>query len=347
LGATSKNNSETFDDCRTPPLLKHNEIALVDSGCEFSLSNAPCLYKTLTTNQLTVRLPNGQTMKSTHTAILDIPELNKATPSAHIFPDMESNSLLWAGKLCDEGYSLLFNMNEVTILDSTQIILMKGSRDSTTGIWRINLRKNKNRCITAPAQTQIQSVNNVYSLHNTGALINYLHKDMFICTKSHLIHAVKRGHLAIWPRLTEDSINKHLKLTPATAMGHMNQKRQNIHSTKEKIHESDDEEINPHVSGEKTHLVFAVVLDQDQIYTNLTGTFPTRLRKGNNVVMIYYSYDANYIKPVSMKTKSGAEWVRAFGIAFDEMTAKGFKPKLQTMDNEASAALKNISQKRK
>jgi hypothetical protein len=42
-----------------------------------------------------------------------------------------------------------------------------------------------------------------------------------------------------------------------------------------------------------------------------------------------------------MKSKSGAEWVRAFGVVFDEMTAKGFKPKLQTMDNEASAALKN------
>jgi hypothetical protein len=41
-----------------------------------------------------------------------------------------------------------------------------------------------------------------------------------------------------------------------------------------------------------------------------------------------------------MKSKSGAEWVRAFGVVFDEMTAKGFKPKLQTMDTEASAALK-------
>jgi hypothetical protein len=27
-----------------------------------------------------------------------------------------------------------------------------------------------------------------------------------------------------------------------------------------------------------------------------------------------------------MKSNSGAEWVRAFGIVFDEMTAKGFKP---------------------
>jgi hypothetical protein len=57
--------------------------------------------------------------------------------------------------------------------------------------------------------------------------------------------------------------------------------------------------------------------------------------------MICYSYDANYIRPISMKSKSGAESVRAFGIEFDEMTSKGFKPKLQTIENEASAALKH------
>jgi hypothetical protein len=80
--------------------------------------------------------------------------------------------------------------------------------------------------------------------------------------------------------------------------------------------------------GEKTHLVFAVVLDQGQIYTDLTGYFPTRSRKGNNGLMICYSYDANYIRPIAMRSKSGAEWVRAFGVVFDEMTSKGFKPKL-------------------
>jgi hypothetical protein len=72
---------------------------------------------------------------------------------------------------------------------------------------------------------------------------------MFRFTKSALIHAVKKVHLATWTGLTEDSINKHLKLIPATTMGHMNQKRQNIRSTKEKIHESDDEDITPQGSG--------------------------------------------------------------------------------------------------
>jgi hypothetical protein len=37
--------------------------------------------------------------------------------------------------------------------------------------------------------------------------------------------------------------------------------------------------------------------------------------------MICYSYNANYIRPIVMKSKSGAEWVRAFGVVFDEMTA--------------------------
>jgi hypothetical protein len=97
----------------------------------------------------------------------------------------------------------------------------------------------------------------------------------------------------------------------------------------------------------KPLLVFAVVLDQGQIYTDLTGNFPVRSSKGNNVLMACYSYDANYIRPIAMKSKSGAEWVRAFGIVFDEMTAKGFKPKLQKMDNEASAALKNILRRKK
>jgi hypothetical protein len=164
---------------------------------------------------------------------------------------------------------------------------------------------------------------------------------MFSCTKSALVHAIKIGNLTTWPGLAVEAVNKHLKLTPATAMGHMNQRRQNTRSTKPKSIAQDNDGITPLRSEEKTHLVFAVVLDQGQVYTDLAGAFPTRSSKGNNGLMICYSYDSNYIRPIAMKSKSGAEWVRSFGVVFDEMTAKGFKPKLQTMDNEASAALKN------
>jgi hypothetical protein len=107
-----------------------------------------------------------------------------------------------------------------------------------------------------------------YALRNTGALVNYLHKAMFSCTKSALVHAAKKGHLTTWPGLTVEDTNKHLNLTTATAMGHMNKKRQNIRSTKERLLEQEDEDITPLGSGEKKHLVFAVVIDQGQIYTD-------------------------------------------------------------------------------
>jgi hypothetical protein len=50
-----------------------------------------------------VRLPNGATMESSHTAELDIPELNSAASKAHVFPGMAHHSLLSVGQLCDEG----------------------------------------------------------------------------------------------------------------------------------------------------------------------------------------------------------------------------------------------------
>jgi hypothetical protein len=126
-------------------------------------------------------------------------------------------------------------------------------------------------------------------------------------------------------------------------MGHMNQKRQNIRSTskKEVTSDSEDVSVTPVGTGEKTNLVYAVVIDQGQLYTDLTSRFPVRSSKGNWYVMIVYSYDCNYIKPVAMNSKSASEWVRAFGEVFQELTSREFKPKLQTMDNEASAALKN------
>jgi hypothetical protein len=96
------------------------------------------------------------------------------------------------------------------------------------GLWRIILRREHH-------QHPHEVANNVYELRNTGELVKYLHKAMFIPTKSALFQAVNNGHLITWQGLTEQAINKKLKLTPATAMGHMNQRRQIIRSTSKKL----------------------------------------------------------------------------------------------------------------
>jgi hypothetical protein len=158
--------------------------------------------------------------------------------------------------------------------------------------------------------------------------------------RSALLQAVKDGYLITWPGLTEHAINKKLKLTPATALGHMNQRRQHKRSTsKAPI------EIQPTLDidlGTNTHLVYAVVVDQGQLYTDLTGKFPVRSSKGNSYVMVYYINDCNYVRVVPIKAQSASEWVKAYDTIHQELTVKGFKPKLRTLDNEASTALKNF-----
>jgi hypothetical protein len=130
------------------------------------------LNNTLTANPLTVRLPNGQTMKSTHTATLDIPQLSKVAKAAHVFPAMENNSLLSVGKLCDDGYSVLFNTNGVKILNEKQKIIMKGSRDHATGLWIINLLQTNPTCTIYQPPYHPHAANNMYALRNSGALVN-------------------------------------------------------------------------------------------------------------------------------------------------------------------------------
>jgi hypothetical protein len=215
-----------FEVCRTPPLLKPHETEIVDSGCNghFLLVNAPCLNKVKSQTPLTVRLPNGATIESFHTSELNIPELNAATSKAHVFPGMANHSLLSVGQLCTEGYIVNFKNASVTVCNSQKFQILSGPRDLDTGLWRINLRRDSQ-------QVHQPVANKMYELRNTVAFVHYLYKALFSPTKSALLQAVKNGHLITWPGLTEDAIHKHLKLTPATAMGHMNQRRHNIIST--------------------------------------------------------------------------------------------------------------------
>jgi hypothetical protein len=225
---------------------------------------------------------------------------------------MENLSLLYAGKLCNEGYTVTLSNASVTIFNSQELQILKGARDLDTGLWRRNLRKEHQ-------QPQLTVAKNVYELRNTGALVNYFHKAMFSPTKSSLLHAVKNGHLVTWPGIPEKAINKHLKLTPATPIGNMNQRLQNIRSTSKTPTTSDIEDVTatPPTSGKKTHLVYAVLVDQGQLYTYLEGKFPMTSSKGNW---------CNYVKVVPMKSRSALESVKAYDHIHQELISQISNP---------------------
>jgi hypothetical protein len=127
-------------------------------------------------------------MDSTHTVSIDIPELSRAASIAHIFRVMVNQSLLLVGQVFNEGYSVIFKIDAVAFYKPNGVQILRGARDLNTGLWRINLRQEHQ-------QHSPEVANNVYELHNTGELVNYLHKDMYSPTKSALLQAVKNGHL--------------------------------------------------------------------------------------------------------------------------------------------------------
>jgi hypothetical protein len=104
----------------------------------------------------------------------------------------------------------------------------------------------------------------------------------------------------------------------------------------------EDTAVTPAGLGTKTHLVYAVVFDQGQLYTDLPRKFPVRSSKGNCYAMVCYIFDCNCVKVVPMKSRSVYEWEKAYDLIHQELAPKGFKPKLQTLDNKASAALRNF-----
>jgi hypothetical protein len=84
----------SYLNCTPSP--QSQSTALLDSGCtaHFMLANAKCTYKLLAATPLEVRLPNGATVASTHTAMLNLPALPHAARQAHILPGLAQHSLI-------------------------------------------------------------------------------------------------------------------------------------------------------------------------------------------------------------------------------------------------------------
>ena len=92
-----------------------------------------------TSNGISVALPNGDIITSTHTATLNLPSLPLSARAAHIFPGL-TGSLLSIGMLTDAGLTAVYTSEAVTILDNkTGSTVLTGQRSPITRLWMIDL----------------------------------------------------------------------------------------------------------------------------------------------------------------------------------------------------------------
>ena len=87
------------------------EWEILDSGAtsNFLVSDAPVTNIRPVVNPLSVKIPNGQSVASTHTCELNLPNLphNARLRLGHILPGLASHSLVSVVRLCNAGYEVI------------------------------------------------------------------------------------------------------------------------------------------------------------------------------------------------------------------------------------------------
>jgi hypothetical protein len=82
-------------------------------------------------------------------------------------------------------------------------------------------------------------------------------------------------------------------------------------------------------------------METNQIYTYLTGRFPTTSIIGSKYILTLYDYYSNGAISAPMKNRGDKDMVRPFDLLIQSLIIRGLKPLLQRLDNEASFELRN------
>ena len=134
------------------------DTAIADAGAlaHFILPRAPVKNVQPTHHPLTINLPDGGTIKSTHTCLLDMPWLPTKARVAHIVPGLAHTSLVSISTLCDAGCKVKYNENTCDVYFKNMKV-WTGQRKPTTGLWVLPLSPTKSgdpQQVTRPPKQQ-------------------------------------------------------------------------------------------------------------------------------------------------------------------------------------------------
>ena len=128
-----------------------------------------------------------------------------------------------------------------------------------------------------------------------------------------------------------------------TAMGHLNQEKTNLQFTQDDhfpSSESPNKKSNNHfISIEKFD-------PTNKAYTDLTGRFLVQSSRGNQYILVCYSYDSNAILAEPLRNRSAPEIVKTWQIINNKLEKAGVQPELYLLDNECSNEFRDALHKK-
>lgn len=284
-----------------------------------------------TKDGITVYMPNGTSIKSTHTGILDLPDIPISARRAHIFDDSDltAGSLLSIGLLCDAGLQVVYDKHHVKVYNDQKVVL-QGYRDYISKLWMFDIchePEEQQHHFTASVNTQADRV-------------AFWHAALGSPTLPTWLKAMKKKFMDL-PGITRDMIMRHPPNSTATAKGHLDRTRQGQRSTKPQS-EYDDTAF-PITILTKSHATTTVLTKvwamTGQEYTDITGRLPVASYSGKQYIMIMYNEDSNYIHAIPMASRKASNFVAAYAAGVEFFTRHGFTPRFERLDNETSDAL--------
>ena len=298
-------------------------------------------------------MPNGDTVTSTHTCLLDLPSLPIAARRGHIFPHFPAGALLSIGQLCDAGCTASLNATTITINRNNRVIL-RGTRSAATNcnLWLIDVSTpspTQFALATAPIQRTKPLAIATTPYATIADRIAFLHGALCSPSLSTLTDAIDAGFLTSFPELSSERVRKYPPTSAAMIQGHLDQVRRNARSTQPRPPAPSPPAAPSPITitatdtprpGARTHHLFAECFAATgKIFTDQTGRFPFVSTAGMTDMLVLYDYDSSYIHVEAMPSRTGYQIQLAYERAHKLLCSRGLRPQLQRLDNEASRAL--------
>ena len=310
-------------------------------------------------DRIAVILPDGSTIRSTHTATLDLPTLPLAARHAHVFPDL-IGSLISIGVLTDHGMTALYDATTVTIYSGKTAVL-RGLRSPDNRLWFFDLA-----AATSPdPPPAVHSAAAMFPSNSTHMqIVAWYHATLGSPAVPTMLAAVDRGYVK-FPGLTAAMIRKYPPQAVATSQGHLDQRKQGLQSTKSQpsapptavgttvaaLEEEIESDLHPaatvpqppaHTPTVVLTRVVTVPPRSGKRATDLTGRYPRPSKRGNQYCMVMFCEDENYIHVEPLHCREQNNYVKAYTAADSFFRSRGIIPRFERLDNETSKQLERF-----
>ena len=215
-------NSINYIQSNPKLVLSVEDLAVADTGTtgHCLTLNTPCINKRKAVHPLSIRMPNGIIIKSTHTALLDHPDLPLQDRQAHIFPRLKK-ALLSIGTFCEHICENNFNDKSVHIKNKRSgKTIMKVKRDACTNLYMLSLTQ-QNNLMTESTTPDKYFAEIAYECKSKKTLVDYHHASCWIPTHSGWGKAITKNFFTSWPGLLLNLVHKHLTKKQSTVLGHL------------------------------------------------------------------------------------------------------------------------------